>query len=211
MNDINEYISKCVVGMINPGYAVNEQDMCSRFPIRFDGWDVIEKVVPMPGCKFTGFSCSNSNEASKFVNTWEDVSNSMLGNLNSLYTNDGTMKRKTISSYLFIRGSIPPSYWTTTLPKTLTKVSQKLHTPYPVNYKTYTQSRDTPNSISLIYNSNTHLPYLKNLLTRARCMYQSGAYLHWYAKYIDEEKVGDLFEECFECLQGVVDEYQEFL
>jgi tubulin delta len=78
--------------------------------------------------------------------------------------------------------------------------------PFPYDYKVTPYQRKG-RSLTVACNRSNVAVYLDSLSRKARRMYDSQAYLHWYRKYGAE---AELFEESFETVQTIIDDYHTY-
>ncbi|RKO93284.1 Tubulin/FtsZ family, GTPase domain-containing protein, partial [Blyttiomyces helicus] len=208
VGDLNEYIGHCLADVILPFSAVRMAP--------FDLWELIYGVTPMPLCKVAHLATSrivSGAAGSDRTSTmgWDALATALGRNMPPLSVG---AKRKCIGAQLNARGVQGPEYWDRaegitgkfsaklgmTLGATLASCASSI---YALN------SKSTKRSLSLVYNSSDAIPTLEGVLTKARAMYEGGAYLHWYRAHGGED-VDGMFEESFETVQTALDGYYDF-
>ncbi|TPX44893.1 hypothetical protein SeLEV6574_g04211 [Synchytrium endobioticum] len=205
LEDLNEYISNCLAGFLLP---TSEQRGGRVSPTHIDPWSLITHVTPMPCCKMTSFSSSVvARQASKnaVVEGWDDLAATVTRN--AALPSAGH-KRWTLSTALVARGTCSES-----IPRLETRIAARMNTAALTLHRTShyyaTDARSRKTSLTLCYNSNDVVPLLESVVRKAGAMYKEKAFVHWYAKH-GGARVHDVFEECFEETQSVVDAYNDF-
>ncbi|KAJ3075454.1 hypothetical protein HDU98_008073 [Podochytrium sp. JEL0797] len=200
--DLNAQIAASLAGVLMPTSPAVETESgdWNHLKMRaFNGWDLVTQVAPMPCCKLVSIATStNVIETEKRVGllkglipppSWDDVTSDLLRNLPPAPV---SVKRSHISSRLYARNALGPDFLSH---------HQKLHSklklklgpsivPAPaqdlelVVSSTYAISpKSNTRSLTLVSNGSENIAMLGNLLDRSMSMYESGAYLHWYARY----------------------------
>ncbi|KAI9207169.1 Tubulin/FtsZ, GTPase domain-containing protein [Polychytrium aggregatum] len=233
LDDLNGYLAHCLSTMLLPLHAAEYKDgqiaMQLKDPTPFDGWDLIQRMTPLPTCKLVSFASSylsrhieNSNRSHVHVFTdWDEITSRTIRNLG---ISPPGVKRNCLSSRIYIRGAQGPDYWRRASHFT-SKIQSKLGAAIdPAFCDTLVapfhalDPKSAKKSISLCFNSTETLPYLVSLAEKCERTMKAGAYMHWYEKYVGAGHAGDavaetqcLFDDALESLRTVISGYQDFV
>ncbi|XP_043922006.1 tubulin delta chain-like [Protopterus annectens] len=173
--------------------------------IGMEPWELLRSVCPVPSTKFL---CLNhiSKRGTAF---WDSMSSSVV---HMLQRQSHLGKPYYSTSVLAVaRGNHDNSFFSS-VDSVLSKLKQGYRcaswNPFPIDYWTDPQNVVDPlphsQSLTVCANHSSVTGHLQHVIEKARAMYQSRGYLHWYWKYGCEDED---FQEAFETLQFIVDSY----
>ncbi|XP_032222374.2 tubulin beta chain [Nematostella vectensis] len=169
-------------------------------------WEMLRSICPEPSKKFVSVYHS---EKVKVGQSWDHLCQSLVHSMN-LYDKSGH-PYSTLASLLIARGDTDNTFAESAL-----KIEKRLKgtlrcvewNPFPVDFwispHSVVGSPFCGQSLTLCTNSNRARDSLGNILTRAKSMFDAGAYLHWFEKH---GCVKNDFLDGFSTLQDIIDEY----
>ncbi|EDO48954.1 predicted protein [Nematostella vectensis] len=200
--DMNRSIAKSLVGVLQPlGEKPKSIKKTSKKP-----WEMLRSICPEPSKKFVSVYHS---EKVKVGQSWDHLCQSLVHSMN-LYDKSGH-PYSTLASLLIARGDTDNTFAESAL-----KIEKRLKgtlrcvewNPFPVDFwispHSVVGSPFCGQSLTLCTNSNRARDSLGNILTRAKSMFDAGAYLHWFEKH---GCVKNDFLDGFSTLQDIIDEY----
>lgn len=199
---MNAHIASCLAGLLYPVYSLKTRSMVS---MGLEPWELIRSLCPMPSMKFlhTAQVCRRGTAF------WDQVTSSVVqtvpranphGQLHHSVSVLAVARNSQDYSFLLSRDSV------------LMKLKQSYRcvswNPSPIHFWTDPQNILDPScrshSLTVCANHSSAADLVSGIVGKARTMYDSGAYLHWYRRYGCED--GD-FQVAFDTLDCVVDEY----
>ncbi len=169
---------------------------------KFDFWDLILNVTPIPSLKTALFSTSSIETGG----SWSEITTRLCRNI-AYNTSDNYC----FGAKLFVRGVQDDTFWSV-YPKLQTRIQQKIGcmSLLPINavesFYYGLDARSSKKSLDCIYNSSSIVEILEPIYAKSKLMYENRAYLHWYEQYAQENTSG-LFEESFENVHQILDSY----
>lgn len=177
-------------------------------------WDLIRSLCPDPKVKLI---TSRHAHFTSPTTTWSQAVKDLLHNgPNRLWKRTRETKTATSAMVLIGRGSrvemeeFQPkisSLFEAKLKKAYSVVDWN---PFPIDYwlslEPKMMGHHHSKLASILANSSVVLDYVETVQERASVMFKERAYLHWYERYGCGQED---FEQAFECVQGIVDNYKE--
>ncbi|KAG8546514.1 hypothetical protein GDO81_018767 [Engystomops pustulosus] len=203
LTSMNTHIASCLAGLLCPVYSLKTRSPVS---VGLEPWELIRCLCPMSTMKFL----HTSQVCRRGAASWDTVTSSVVrtlpradpaGHLHHSLSVLAVARNSQDYSFLLSRDSV------------LLKLRQAYGcvswNPSAVHCWTDPQNiLDPPgysHSLTVCANHSSAADLLSRAGTKARTMYRSGAYLHWYRRYGCED---DDFQTCFDTLDSVVDEYR---
>lgn len=194
---MNEYAAKCLAGQILPVTQTRNHRQFDKFQL----WDWITNVTPLPSMRYAGFASSNWDEK---YQSWSDRTTTVCRCIFPM-----ERPRITFTASIKFRGVQKPEFW-----ESAGKIEERLKTRLmnPMFLST-THSflygvcpKSQVKSIEICYNSNDVLELFEPVYKKAKLLFEKRAYLHWYERYA-KDGVDQIFEEGFECIRRTIQEY----
>ncbi|XP_022099004.1 tubulin delta chain-like isoform X2 [Acanthaster planci] len=205
--DMNCYISDCIAGMCLPlktnlkknekSYLSTDNGICTGNEL----WEMLRSVCPMPAYKFLHTACVCKSKSS-----WEATAESVVNQL-TRYNKQGNAS-VSLANLAVVRGD------TSSFPYSFKSVEDKLKAgyncvrwnPFPVDLWTGQENMIgcTECSLTVCANTSSFVEYAQCILTKAKVMYHSKAYLHWYQQWGCDESN---FVESFDIMENVIEAY----
>ncbi|RKO96999.1 hypothetical protein CXG81DRAFT_12549 [Caulochytrium protostelioides] len=211
---LNEQIAVHVLGMVLPRVPVQPNGMVARHVAPWSAWQTIQNVVPLPACKHAQLwsvrsapSAPNTPQMASWPDLWHHL-------LRAFPVTEP--RRSCMASELYVRGIQGSEYWQThhaVLPSRLYMRLGHLGLLAPTFYASSLQGlrpTDTTRSATVCANTSDGPAYVANVLHRARTLYDSGAFLHWYERFLGSD-TSATFEAAFDSLETVVQDYRTLL
>lgn len=198
---LNEAIASHLTGIFLPTESLKTKSSISQ---GVEPWEMIRSVSPMPNLKFVQIAQYMNSKMS-----WTELCNKLTATLKK-YDSAGN-SFCSLGNICVARGDTTGGFQlhVNALEAKLKQAYNCVSwNPYPVDFWSASANACGPKtsaSLTVAANSSSVVTYLENVLERSKVMYDAGAYLHWYWRYGAEK---ENFEESFETLQSVVEDYR---
>ena len=174
-----------------------------------EAWEVIQSACPTPSMKFLTPLHSWSTKVST---SWDQLIHQFANSsLNRRFSFNNETVFPATSSLLLTARSSPHSM--AEFECSLKSIEAKLMTccspvawnPFPIDIRmSHEPWLNDKKYLTICANNSSITDYLNTVCTKARLMYNEGAYLHWYTRYGCER---DNFEEAFELMDKTMSCY----
>jgi hypothetical protein len=208
LDSLNRYAARALAGFLLPKTVVqthNEKMLFSKNLSRFDPYELIYSLTPMPTYRFCQFATSTHPERKRNMDSWEDITSELIRNI------PHDENRACFSSKLIVRGAQGPEVWKK-LPKMTERWYSRIGKPLctnendiEVSYIYGLKPNDTRRTLESCHNSKSILQEIQPIVEKAEKMYQQKAYLHWYKRYCSD--IEQVFDESFQRLHDICDAY----
>ncbi|XP_061442609.1 uncharacterized protein LOC133365151 isoform X2 [Rhineura floridana] len=202
LSAMNSYIASCLAGLLCPLKIFTTQ---SGVTMGMEPWQLLRTICPMPALKFL-HAAQASTRGTVF---WDSLASSVVQPLprESLAGNP----HRSTAVLAVARGPREDAFLISRS-LVLRKLKQGYRcvswNPFPATYWTDPTSLVVPghhgHSLTVCANHSSSADLLQRVEQRARVMYKSNAFLHWYWRHGCNE--GD-FEQAFETLRSVLEDY----
>ncbi|XP_075444210.1 tubulin delta chain-like isoform X2 [Ascaphus truei] len=202
MTAMNTHIASCLAGLF---YPINMLKTESGVSIGIEPWEIIRSVCPMSTMKFL----HTSQICRRGTAFWDSVASSVAQTVPRV-SSDGRLHHS--MSVLAVSRSSQDSSFLLSQDSVLMKLKQSYRcvpwNPFPIHCWTDSQNILDPSfhshSLTVCANHSSAADLLRTVTQRARAMYESRAYLHWYQRYGCEDED---FQMAFDTLSSVVEDY----
>nr|XP_028605924.1 tubulin delta chain-like [Podarcis muralis] len=197
---MNAYLASCLAGLLCPLKIFTSQ---SGVSMGMEPWELLRTVCPMPAFKFL-HTAQASTRGTVF---WDSLASSVLQPL-PRQSLAGTPHQST--AVLAVARGPREDAFLANPSLVLRKLRQGYRcvswNPFAATYWTDAASLVAPSrhSLTVCANHCSSADLLQRVEQRARAMYESNAFLHWYWRHGCEE--GD-FEQAFETVRSVLGDY----
>ncbi|XP_062978635.1 tubulin delta chain-like [Elgaria multicarinata webbii] len=202
LSAMNTYVASCLAGLLHPLKIFTTR---SGISLGTEPWELLRSVCPMPTLKFL----HTAQASSRGTVFWDSLASSVVQPL-PRECPAGSPHRST--ALLAVARSPQEDAFLLNHSSVLTKLKRAYRcvpwNPFSAKYWTDAASLATPglhdHTLTVCANHSSSADFLQRVEQRARAMYKSNAFLHWYWRHGCEE--GD-FGHAFEALRSVVEVY----
>lgn len=200
---LNKHIVSSLCGLLFPNDNLTAKSCCS---INMEPWEMLRSLCPMPTLNFVTVDQHATRDMS-----WTDTCSALL---HSWRKHDSAkLTFSSLANILVARGKQPPAT-ENVMRQMEAKVRASLNcvpwNPYPVDAwkseHTAAVPDDCSNQLVLASNYSSIAEMAEQCWSRAKVMYGSRAYLHWYWRHGADE---DMFGEAFETVASIVHNYDD--
>ncbi|KAM9307768.1 tubulin delta chain-like [Gastrophryne carolinensis] len=199
---MNSHIASCLAGLLYPVHSLKTRSSVS---LGLEPWELIRSLCPMPSMKFL----HTSQVRTRGTVFWDKVTSSVV---QSIPRTDPRGRLHQSLSLLAVARSPQEYSFLLSQDAVLSKLKQTYRcvswNPAPIHCWTDPQNILDPachaHSLTVCANHSSAADLLGGVLSKARAMYESGAYLHWYRRYGCEDQD---FRDAFSFVGGAAEEY----
>ncbi|KAJ6655117.1 hypothetical protein lerEdw1_006021 [Lerista edwardsae] len=204
---MNTYIARCLAGLLHPLKAFRTQ---SGVSLGMEPWELLRSVCPMPAFKFL----HTAQSSMRGTVSWDSLASSVTQSLPRRSPSGPPQPWWQHQSMALL--AVARSPWEDSFLESHNSVMKKLKkayrcvpwNPFPANSwadPSYLLGPGHPShSLTVCANHSSSADLLQKVEQRARAMYESRAFLHWYWRHGCEE--GD-FQQAFEVLRSIIEDY----
>ncbi|KAH0627678.1 hypothetical protein JD844_003774 [Phrynosoma platyrhinos] len=190
---MNTYITSCLAGLLHPLRIFTTQ---SGISMGMEPWELLRSVCPIPALKFLHTAQSSTRESYLVVLA--------------------TCSAEAVLAAVLLQGKSPAQHRSTALLAVArgpqedsfilnhALMLRKLKQAYRYPLSSLAPPDHHRHTLTICANHSSSADFLQRVEQRAKVMYKSGAFLHWYQRHGCE---GEEFGEAFETVRSVVKEY----